>query len=84
MSKHNIKSVVEITEDDKEIELDLQFSKELNKESIQFNKESDFDNKCINICADIRSYLDNNYISNNVFTSLSVDIIKQFLTEIYS
>ena len=84
MSKHNIKSVVEITEEDTQLKLDDEFTKELSKQTEEFNKKSDFDNKCINICADLRNYLDNNYIGDKVFTSLSVDNIIQLLGEIYS
>jgi hypothetical protein len=83
MSKNNTKSIVEITQEDKEVELDIEFSKELSKQTVQFNKEYDLDNKCINICADIRTYLDNS-MSDKVFTSISVDIVKQLLDEIYS
>lgn len=84
MSKHNIKSVVETTEEDNELKLDEEFSKELRKQTEEYNKESDLNNKCINMCADIRTYLDNTYTGDKVFTSLSVDILKQLLVEIYS
>tara|TARA_Y100000591_G_scaffold331341_1_gene364961 strand:- start:3867 stop:4121 length:255 start_codon:yes stop_codon:yes gene_type:complete len=84
MSKHNIKSVVEFTDEDKEIELDIEFRKQLTKEMDEIHKEDDINNKCINLCADIRSYIDDNSLTNVIFTNLSVNQIKELLNEIYS
>ena len=84
MSKNNIKSIVEFTKEDKEHQLDIEFNKELSKQTVLLNKESNFDNRCIDICADIRSYLDDSYIGDKVFTSLNVNVVKLLLDEIYS
>jgi hypothetical protein len=84
MSKHNIKSVVEFTVEDQALELDSEYRKELMKETEEYHKESEYNNKCINICSDIRTYLDENAISNVIFKNLSVNNIKQLLFEIYS
>ena len=83
MSKNNIKSIVEFTFEDSERELDSEFAKELSKETEEYNKEYELNNKCINICADIRSYLDHSGLSYDVFNSISVDTIKQFISENY-
>ena len=83
MSKHNIKSVVEHTEEDDEKILDEEFKKNLEKEMNEFNKSCEYDRKCINICADIRTYLDKNYCYK-ICNKLDVDTIKLYLSEIYS
>tara|TARA_Y100001980_G_C14333082_1_gene149774 strand:+ start:181 stop:408 length:228 start_codon:yes stop_codon:yes gene_type:complete len=75
---------VEFTEEDNELELDLKFKKELLKELDVCNKEYEYNIKCINMCAEIRSYLDEHALSNVIFKDLCVDNIKLLLSEIYS
>ena len=83
MSKHNIKSVVELDEENEQARLDLEFNKQNKKETDEFFKEYEFNSKCINICADIREYLDKNALSDRLFKNLSVIHIKQFVSENY-
>ena len=84
MSKNNIKSVVEITEEDVEIQLDKEYKNEIIKESMLFHKECDLNNKCINIHSDIKSYLNEEALSDKICVKMDVDNIKQLLSEIYS
>ena len=84
MSKHNIKSVVEINQSDIDIELDNEYKQDMINEIKHFDKEYDLNSKCINIMADIRTYLDGNSVSDEICTGLDVDGIKQLLFEIYS
>ena len=83
MSKHNIKSVVELDEENEQARLDLEFNKQNKKETDEFFKEYEFNSKCINICSDIRDYLDKNAVSDKLFKNLSVIHIKQFISENY-
>ena len=84
MSKNNTKSVVEITENDIELELDAEYKKEMLEDTRLFHKECDLNSKCINIIADMKSYLDRNAVSDKICVNLTVDDVKQLLSEIYS
>ena len=84
MSKNNTKSVVEITEDDIEMELDEEYKKEMLESTRLFHKECDLNIKCINIISDMKTYLDNNSVSDKICVNMCVDDIKQLLSEIYS
>ena len=84
MSKNNTKSVVEITEDDIEMELDEEYRKEMLESTQLFHKECDLNSKCINIISDMKTYLDNNAVSDKICVNMCVDDIKQLLSEIYS
>lgn len=84
MSKNNTKSVVEITENDIEIELDEEYKKEMLESTRLFHKDCDLNSKCINIISDMKTYLDGNAVSDKICVNMCVDDIKQLLSEIYS
>ena len=84
MSKNNTKSVVEITEDDIEMELDEEYRKEMLESTRLFHKECDLNSKCINIISDMKTYLDGNSVSDKICVNMTVEDVKQLLSEIYS
>jgi hypothetical protein len=75
---------VELTDQDFDQQLDTEYASYILEETNQFNKEYDLNNKCINICADIRDILDKSGLDDKIFINLDVDTIKQFLYETYS
>ena len=84
MSKRKITSVMDTAEQDIDTELDEEYKQDMIKGTNDFFKEYNINSKCINICADIRAYLDKNAVSDELFNNICVDDIKQLLYEIDS
>lgn len=84
MSKNKIESGIDIGNEIIEEELDNEYRENMINDTNNFNNEYELSSKCINICADIRTYLDKNALTGYIFKDLSVDCIKQFLSEISS
>lgn len=84
MSKNKVESVIDMDDEIAEEELDNEYKQNMINDTNNFNNEYELNSKCINICADIRTYLDKNALTGYIFKNLSVDCIKQFLSEISS